>query len=349
MRELKLEAQNAVSQIEGNWPKALADTPEIQMLQGILAFLEAPEDARSKANDIYIAGELIRSHKLLDTIENRPLTEEQRKAVVIDEHRNLVVAAAGSGKTSVIVAKVGWLLHRGHRKPSELLLLTFAKDARNEMKERIKSRFDTAIAHKITVTTFHALGMAIIGKVEGKRPSLSHAAEDKRGLLELLKVIIADLFADSRISTILRDWFQGEFVPYKSEHEFKCWGEYHDYIRKFDIRSLQGETVRSLEECEIANFLYLNGIEYKYEAPYQRDTATSVKRQYKPDFHLPEHDIYIEHFGLDVDGSTASFVDQEKYDRDMKWKRKLHAEHETILIETFSHERADGKLLRNLK
>ena len=348
-RDLELEAQNAASQIAGRWPKALADAPEIRMLRETLEFLEAPEEARKRANETYVAKELIRSRELLDTIEARPLTEEQRKAVVIDEQNNLVIAAAGSGKTSVIVAKAGWLLQRMYRKPSELLLLAFARDARSEMKDRIHARLGEATARRITVSTFHAVGMAIIGKAEGKRPSLSQTAENRNGLFELLGNIIADLFTDSNLSKILRNWFQGEFAPYASEHEFKNWGEYWDYIRKFDIRSLQGETVKSLEECEIANFLFLNGIEYKYEAPYEHDTATSEKRQYRPDFYLPEHGIYIEHFGIDAKGKTAQFVDQKKYFKEMEWKCATHAEHDTTLIETYSHEHAKGKLLRNLE
>jgi len=348
MRVLRVDARKAASEIAGHWPKSLSDAPEIQMLRDIRAFLESPEDARHNANKAYLVRELIHSQKLLDTIESRPLTKEQRKAVLVDEHRNLVIAAAGSGKTSVIVAKVGWLLHRGHRMPQELLLLAFARDAGDEMRDRLKARFDTETALRIRVRTFHSLGMEIIGKAEGRRPSLSRAAESRKGLLETLKGIIDDLFADSKLSTVLRNWFQGEFAPYKSEHDFKCWGEYYDYIRKFGIRSLKGEAVRSFEECEIANFLYLNGIEYQYEAPYEHDTATLDKRQYKPDFHLPGHGIYIEHFGIDANGRTASFVDQGEYVQGMEWKRKQHADNGTTLIETYSHEHADGRLLRNL-
>ena len=110
---------------------------------------------------------LVRSCDLFDRIEARPLTDEQRKAVVVDERCNLVVAAAGSGKTSVIVAKAGWLVRRGYRKPSELLLLAFARDARNEMEERIRKRLG-AVARGVTVRTFHSLGMAIIGEAEGE-------------------------------------------------------------------------------------------------------------------------------------------------------------------------------------
>ena len=348
IRDLMHDAEKAAGGFAAHWPDSLSNAPEIRMLKEIVEFLHAPEDARAKANEEFVANELVRSRALFDRIEARPLTEEQRKAVVVDERRNLVVAAAGSGKTSVIVAKAGWLIRRGYRRPSELLLLAFARDARNEMVERISTRLDAATARGVTVRTFHSLGMAVIGEAEGKRPTLARTAENDRALFDLLKGIVADLLVDGELSGILQEWFQGQFAPYKSEHEFRNWGKYWNYIRQHDIRSLKGEKVKSYEECEIANFLYLNGLSYEYEAPYKHDTATSEKRQYQPDFFLPDHGIYIEHFGLDAEGKTASSVDRNEYRRGMEWKRQVHAQHGTVLIETFSHERAEGKLIRNL-
>ena len=348
IRDLTRDAQAVAGGLVGRWPPSLSDTPEIRMLSDILDFLESPNRAREKANKARITNELIRSRTLFDTIEAMPLTEEQRHAVVLDDHRNLVVAAAGSGKTSVIVAKAGWLIKRGYRRPSELLLLAFARDARHEMQQRIRKRLGAAAARDVTVRTFHSLGLAIIGQAEGKRPTLAPSAESDRALFELLKGIVADLLADGGLSGTLLAWFRDQFAPYKSEHEFRNWGEYWNYIRRHDVRSLKGEKVKSYEECEIANYLYLNGIAYEYEAAYEHDTATPDKRQYHPDFHLPEHRIYIEHFGLDAEGRTASFVDNDKYHLEMEWKRGVHEEHGTVLIETFSHEHADGNLLRNL-
>ena len=190
--------------------------------------------------------------------------------------------------------------------------------------------------------------MAIIGEAEGKRPTLAKSAENDRALFDLLKGIVTDLLTDGKLSSALLEWFQDWFAPYKKEHEFRSWGEYWDYIRRHDIRSLKGETVKSYEECEIANFLYLHGVAYEYEALYQHDTATAEKRQYQPDFYLTEAGVYIEHFGLDSYGNTASFVDREKYLQEMEWKRQIHAEHGTVLIETFSHERADGTLIQQV-
>ena len=346
--DLEVEARTVAGGFAARWPEALSDAPEVRMLRDILEFLEAPSDATTRANEAFVVNELARSRDLFDRIESRPLTKEQRRAVVIDERRNLVVAAAGSGKTSVIVAKTGWLVRKGYRKPSELLLLAFARDACREMEERMGKRLGTAIARDVTVRTFHGLGMAIVGEAEGKRPALAATAENDRALFDLLKGIVADLLADHDLSATLDEWFQEGFAPYRSQEEFRNWGEYHDYIRKFDIRSLKGETVRSFEECEIANSLYLNGVAYEYEAPYEHDLATSEKRQYKPDFHLPEHGIYIEHFGIDAAGNTAPFVDREQYRREMEWKRGVHAERGTVLVETFSYEQTEGRLIRNL-
>ena len=158
----------------------------------------------------------------------------------------------------------GWLIRKRYRKPSELLLLALARDARKEMEERMDKRLSAVIARNVTVRTFHGLGMAIIGEAEGKRPALAATAENDRTLFDLLKGTVADLLTERELSATMREWFQEGFAPYKSEHEFRNWGEYHDYIRKFDVRSLKGETVRSFEECEIANFLYLNGVAYEY-------------------------------------------------------------------------------------
>lgn len=346
--ELERDARDVVSRLPPHWPDELSSTAEIRMLKRIRDFLKEPDVHRATANDTFVANELVRSRGFFDRIETRPLTDEQRRAVVVDEDHNLVVAAAGSGKTSVIVAKAGWLLRKGYRRPSELLLLAFAKDAQKEMEERVRRRLDIGESNGLTVRTFHSLGMSIIGAVEGKRPALAKVADDVKALFDLLKRIIADLLVDPKFATIMRTWFQDHFAPYKSEHDFRTQGEYWDYIRTNEIRSLKGDKVKSFEECEIANFLWINGVPYEYEHPYEHDTATSERRPYQPDFYLPDARIYIEHFALNQSGNTPPFIPQEAYLRSMDWKRRLHAEHGAVLIETFSHEKAAGKLIENL-
>ncbi|GGG88245.1 hypothetical protein GCM10007415_22810 [Parapedobacter pyrenivorans] len=65
-------------------------------------------------------------------------------------------------------------------------------------------------------------------------------------------------------------------------------------VSKAKHDTIQGERVKSVEELMIANFLYLNGIEYEYEKPYPHGAI-----MYRPDFYLKDYDIYLEHFGVD--------------------------------------------------
>ena len=341
-------AKRAPSSLREWCPEQVDPEPTVQALNRIRSFLSDPETVRKRANKTFLEAELKRSRGFLDKVEARPLTEEQRQAVCVDDDRNLVVAAAGSGKTSIMVAKAGWIVERGDRQPEDLLLLAFARPARDELEQRVKQRLGARVAGAVTSQTFHSLGLSIIGEAEGRRPALAKVAEDRKALLDLLNGIIAKLQGHPQHGRALIRWLAYDATPYRSEHEFRSQGEYWDYIRNREIRSLKGELVKSFEECRIANFLYLNGVSYEYERPYEHATATARKVQYKPDFYLRDAGIYIEHFALSENGNTPPFIDRAKYTEERKWKLELHVKHGTTLIETFSHEQAAGQLTERL-
>ena len=344
------DVRRATSLLPEWWPEALAAAPLVKSIGRMRAFLAEPdpEAVRARANRTFLEGELDRARRFLDRVEAQPLTDEQRRAVAVDDDRNLVVAAAGSGKTSVLVAKAGWVVERGDRRPEELLLLAFARDARDELAERVGECLGGQAGRDVNVQTFHSLGLSIIGEAEGRRPSVAKTATDNMALRDLLKGIIADLVGHREHGRALGRWLAYSAKPYRSEHEFRSRGEYYDYLRNQEIRSLQGELVKSFEECAIANFLYLNGVRYEYERPYEHDTATAKKSQYRPDFYLPDAGIYIEHFALSASGDTPPFIDRDEYTASRTWKLELHVAHGTTLIETFSHEQAAGRLTENL-
>lgn len=97
--------------------------------------------------------------RIFPPVESSPLNPAQARAVVNGEHSLLVLAGAGSGKTSVLVARAGWLLARGEASPEQILLLAFGRKAAEEMDERIRERLHT---EDITARTFHALALHII-------------------------------------------------------------------------------------------------------------------------------------------------------------------------------------------
>ncbi len=97
------------------------------------------------------------------------------------------------------------------------------------------------------------------------------------------------------------------------------------------IRTLQGERVKSLEECVIADWLFYNGVTYDYERRYEFDTATDTHCQYRPNFYYPHAGLYHEHFSLDADGQAPEQLPD--YAEGMHWKRQQHAARGTALVE----------------
>ncbi|MEY3090910.1 MAG: hypothetical protein RL113_1226 [Pseudomonadota bacterium] len=84
------------------------------------------------------------------------LNEEQHQAATAPLGHNLIIASAGTGKTSTIVGRIAHLLHQGVE-PSKILLLTFTNKAAGEMIARLERHFPKQVVSKIESGTFHAV------------------------------------------------------------------------------------------------------------------------------------------------------------------------------------------------
>ena len=93
------------------------------------------------------------------------LNKEQYQAATAPFGHNLIIASAGTGKTSTIVGRIAYLLQNGI-KPDEILLLTFTNKAANEMKERIVKVFENA--KNIEAGTFHSVSYRWLKKLNKK-------------------------------------------------------------------------------------------------------------------------------------------------------------------------------------
>ena len=117
-------------------------------------------------------------NKSLDTlppdfrVENHLLDREQRKAIYDPARFNLVVAGAGSGKTTTILGKILYLLQSGFASPPEILVLSFTHDSATELRERFLREYYQAFAEQIllrkspppniTIETFHSLALKLL-------------------------------------------------------------------------------------------------------------------------------------------------------------------------------------------
>ncbi len=306
-----------------------------------VASLEAFEAAREEANTRLVAGSVAAVLQAASGVLSSPPTEEQAQAIATDEDVTLVLAGAGTGKTAVITGKVAHLVRNRGVPPSEILVLAFNRKAAEEIRERLPD--DLADTH---VATFHAFGRRVIADVE-VAPTISKLAEDEARLVTVIDRILVELLSDPRQSRAVTDFITRHRTDYRSQFDFETPGEYYDHVRRTELRTLSGDLVKSYEELEIANFLTMHGISFKYEQPYPVETATTRHRQYRPDFYLPDHDIYIEHFALDREGRPPAAW--TGYANGVEWKRGIHEQYGTTLIETYSWQQRERILRQRLR
>jgi DNA helicase-4 len=319
---------------------------EIKACSDRIAFLIEDFSGRlKKKNNDFVEEERRRLQPLFSSLEKHPLTPRQEEAVIRNEDANLIIAGAGTGKTACVVARIAYLLEKNLAAPAEILVLAYAKKAQLELEERIKE----AGLPPVEVRTFHSVGLRICGQATDKMPSLSTLAEDEHRMGEFIQTVLTEALRDPKRRSRLIDFlffYRNEIVE---EWQYKSQEDYLRKISSADLRTLNGERVRSYQELKIANWLALHGIEYVYESPFAHETATAEHRQYKPDFYLPAYDLYLEHFGIDENGETAPWISSEQYRADMAWKIAIHETHGTKLIQTFSHQHQNDTWERNLK
>ena len=301
----------------------------------------------SEHNDKVAEANLRDAYLLIGDVEGRKLDRQQMMCVIKEAHNHLVIAGAGTGKTTTIVGKIKYLLKSGKYKPEDILVLSFTNVSASEMKQRIVKETGCDIA----ASTFHKLGLNIITNVSGKVPKITTL-----NLTKFVREQLSKLIYDHGYLELLSKYLYYNHVVSKSEFDFSSLKEYEDYLKLNPPTTFNKETVKSYGEMDIANFLTLNGINYVYEQPYKIDTSSEEYVQYKPDFYLPDYDIYIEYFGINKNGEVPAYFSgshgktaSQAYLDSMTWKREIHIANETTMIECFAYEKLDGTLLRNLE
>ncbi len=286
------------------------------------------------------------AYDLIGNVEGRKLDSQQLNCIVKKAHNHLVIAGAGTGKTTTVVGKIKYLLRSKQCTPADILVLSFTNASAAEMKQRIQMETRT----QIEASTFHKLGLNIITKTNGIMPKITQLSLRKFVREQLQAHMRSDAYLQILCKHLL--YFK---VDARTEFEFDTKAAYEEYLRNNPPKTLKDEEVKSYGELEIANFLAFNGIPYIYEYPYEIDTRTQEYAQYYPDFYLPEHKIYIEFFGVDRNGNVPAFFSgkngksaSQSYRESMEWKRKLHKENGTVMLECYAYEKMEGTLEENL-
>ncbi|NLI93039.1 MAG: UvrD-helicase domain-containing protein [Peptococcaceae bacterium] len=323
-----------------------------------------------KVNENYLDKKLTEYKTYFDNIlkpvdPNVRLDDEQRRAVLADEDYCLLIAGAGAGKTTTMAAKVKFLVDCQKVKPEDIIVISYTNKAIEELKDRINKKLKIPVK----ICTFHSFGYEILRQGNETPPSVNFSSynivfefiqykvyENKRPLNNLVQFL--GYYFD-----MPDDIFQFEslnhYCDYKANQDYETIksriGEYiREVISKLTkrTRTITGEFLRSVQEVQIANFLYLNSIDYEYEKPYKYPVPGASKI-YTPDFYISqgENECYIEHFGISENYQSQLYSKNQldTYVRHITDKRRIHKHHGTGLIQTWSSYNDKRPLLEHLE
>jgi DNA helicase IV len=290
-------------------------------------------------NAQFVAREQTRRNAWFSSFEQPPTTT-QREVAIRDETNVLVVAGAGTGKTSAIVAKLRYLLHAGLARPEDILVLAFNANAAEEIRERCKAQGGDGA----TILTFHALGLKILADAPGEKPPVLTELSTDESRFSLIKKLIASL---SEEPTYAENYAKFVFLYARPlvDRFSVTEVQYVTRTKSAITASLSGDWVRSSEELRIANWLFAHEILFSYEKAYPFDTSGAGKTSYRPDFTITysktdsagvmtEVQIYFEHQALNQQGQPPSWM--TGYAAKVEWSRATHRRHRTTLVESFS-------------
>ena len=290
-----------------------------------------------------------------DGLLNYPLTHDQRVSILDSGKRNLVLASAGCGKTSVLIAKLAYLHIQEGVPLNKILLLAFNSSVRKELQERL-NQIGVADAE---IHTFHSFGLNVLKHHSENVMLDKNSSEDTSGVIStnFVRRLISeslpqhpDLFRKVlefralcrhhsiyKLANSMQEYNELMLsFPYKRSRT-----RINDDNRYLTLPALGGRyNVKSQQELLIANWLILNGIEHKYEAVFNK-----VDYKYTPDFYIPEANLWIEHFAIDRDGSSPF----EGYVDDANQKKELHQSLNSNLECTYSYEYYEDTIIDKLK
>lgn len=244
------------------------------------------------------------------------------------------------------------------------MIISFTNKAVGELRERINDNLHI----DCPITTFHSTGYTILKKSDTQNQRIVDSGYMYNVINRYLKSKILSnsqlvdkliLFFGSYFSAPYEGDKLNDYFQFISNTDFSTLrSDLHEYMQQIICRrdqkalTLNNEVLRSLEEVRIANFLYLNNIDYEYEPIYQY-RILDANKPYTPDFKIKQGDksSYIEHFGITESGQSNRYTQAElnKYKSRINDKILLHRSHRTDLIYTFSRYNDHRDYIDHLK
>lgn len=293
-----------------------------------------------KRNNAFIKRKMKELSSYFDDIfinidNNIRLSNEQRKVIISDEDYSLISASPGTGKTTLAIAKIKYLIEKRNIDPESIVYICLSRKKCREIKDILSEIFDV----DIKVLTIEEYALELMDKTYSEKYGISNYDNMVKIIYGYIKNVI---FPNKEKLELLCSCFSSK-IRFKSDYlNYRTFNDYYkNYIdEQYNIyknnldkyilnkinsiqkkyKSIKGEILRCREEVEIANYLYINGIDYEY---YVKENIND----YVPDFIINSNgkNIYIEFYGL-----TGIKEDGTYYLQDTNLKRNLKVKQSTL-------------------
>ena len=297
------------------------------------------------------------------------LNDKQTEAVVSEDKRLLVLAGAGSGKTKTLLQKLIYLIEEKGISPSNILAITFTKNATNEMLDRLiisadqkgqyekilfdkrlskaekdRERFSQTKRHKwidgLTVRTFHSFCYSIlrnygVNEFDNKFRIIGDEKRDEED--ELSKHVAPETVFEVVHKLLIEQCEESEYLLQLKRYIL-------DYIidkihlKKVDPKFLSrdGKYFTTLDGIKVRSKSeqFIADWLYRHSIKYEYEPLLNVKDfSFHPDFYIPEANLYIEHI------SDKSFSTKDKEEQFQKGN--------LLLVKTFESMTKDSALFNH--
>lgn len=296
---------------------------------------------------------------ILDT-----LNEHQKKAVKSKTSRLLVLAGAGSGKTQTLLQKIVYLVEEEGVKSSDILAITFTRNAANEMIDRLvqgadpSGRYAEIINSKalsagakdiqrrsfkkqfpwidrLSIMTFHGFCYQLlknygVNEFDNRFKVITNdSADSNAGNKNICPETAYDMMHKLLIERCEKDKnflldLKRYILDYFTDKVHIPKNYTYDYGNK-NYTCLNGIKVRSKSEQFIADWFFRRNIRFVYEPEIKIKDFS-----FRPDFYLPDADIYIEH---------VSNLSSPMHNKEAQFKKG-----NVLYVKTFEHQTKDSAL-----
>lgn len=273
-------------------------------------YLGLKEHDRINHNENYLKKAQIKYKDYFDHLfdEINPeivLDSEQRQAILIDEDKEMVIAGAGSGKTTTMVGKVKFLVECLHVQPKDILVISYTNKAVEELKEQLCDKF----LIPVRIGTFHHIALQMLKEATGKSYQiendgitivydfLKERVEKEESLRKQFNELFTDYFhLSSKFTRLLQGVKEYVYSGGKNSVSSEEIDKWYSFSEKYQCTLAFNKRNEQIDQVHFCTILYRGIYFYVDYFEYPEKFSTKIKYSCDRYIKLRKHKKYHTHY-----------------------------------------------------